>query len=170
MEARVLRPQEGRSYAALRVEEFRERTSSCRAPELQKELEALARGPDQLIATYMATATALWGAFDGGMLVGTVAVSRRLSAHVWPYLWMWGLYVRPAYRGTAASRLLVNPAFAWCEHQPPQHRLFGAYDVLNLRARRFCDRHGFGAFAGHEVAFELPRPRGFTLVERPRGI
>lgn len=170
MEARILRPDDGRSYAVLHVEEHRERTSSCRARELQRELDDLAGGSDKLIARYLAIATVLWGVFDGGVLVGTMAVSRRVSAQVWPYLWAWGLYVRRPYRGTSASRLLAEAAFVWCEQQPAQQRLFGVYDVLNVRAHRFCGRHGFATIAADAVAFELPKPPGFTLVERPRGI
>lgn len=48
------------------------------------------------------------GAFDGSVLVGTMAVSRRVSAQVWPYLWPWGLYARKPYRSTSASRLLAE--------------------------------------------------------------
>lgn len=97
-----------------------------------------------------------------------VAVSRRFSARVLSYLWIWGLYVRPHYRGTPASRALVTAALAWCEQQPPEQRLFGAFEVSNVRATRFCQRFGFQR--PDEGESILDRPPGCTLVERLREI
>ena len=143
MEARTLLPADGRAYAALRQLQAKEGVPRSRRRELDIELERLARDPEAVIRNYLATGTMLWGADDGGSLVGTLAVSRRRSLRAGPYLWLWGLFVRSPYRGTPASRVLMNAALAWSGAQPEGLRLFGAVTEDNLQARRFCDRHGF---------------------------
>ncbi len=168
MEARVLRPQEGRAYAALRLLQAQEDLSRL-APDMQAESVALAAaGPDRVIERYVAGGAVLWGAFDGASLVGAIATVRQSSLRVRTYLWVWGLYVRAPYRGTPASRVLADAAFDWCERQPRGERVFGAFDVLNLRARRFCDRHHFQRPDEDADALGIPKPPGFLLVERMR--
>lgn len=168
MEARLLLPEDGRAYAALRVYEAEAPLSGPASSVLALELARLARGPGDVIRNYLDSDTLLWGAFDRHALVGTLAVSRRFTVVVADHLWLWGLFVRPHYRGTPASRVLITAAVEARERRPPEWRLFGAFDVRNLRASRFCERHGFApvadAFARH-----LRRSRDETVVERPRG-
>lgn len=143
MEARFLRPEDGRAYAALRAQQAAERAARSAWSELGTELKQLAQGADETIRHYLMTGTAVWGAFDGPSLVGALAVSPRYAVRAGHYLWLWGLFVRPPYRGTPASRRLMEAALAWCEAQSSPRRLFGAFDPDNLQALRFCERYGF---------------------------
>src|SRR3546814_15597205 len=106
MEVRPLLPHDGRAYADLRVLELEEHVSALPLPRLQAELECLALGPDDVIRNYVTSGTIVWGVFDRLTLAGAMAVSRRFSARLHAYLWLWGLFVRPHHRGTPAARLL----------------------------------------------------------------
>lgn len=142
MEARPLRPSGGRAYAALRMQQAGGHPSHLPSSELWIELCHLVLDPDAMIQYYLISGTALWGVLDGPSLVGTLASSRRFSASAVTYLWLWGLFVRPHYRGTPASCALMAAALAWCNAQPAGQRVFAALDADNLRVHRFCDRYG----------------------------
>lgn len=168
MEARVLLPQDGRAYAVLRAQEAEEGPPPP-ATELRDERTALARDPAEVLERYLASGTVVWGAYDGTTLAGALGISRRFSVRVLTHLWVWGMYVRPQYRGTPASRMLMTAALGWCERQPREQRVFGAYDVFNVRAYRFCERYGIhGPREGADLLGEA-KPPGHTLVECVRG-
>lgn len=163
-------PKDGSAYAALRVQEVEERPTQATTKQ-RDELAALTQDPAAVIGRYLANGTVIWGAYDGQTLVGALAISRRFSVRVLTYLWIWGLYVRPHYRGTPASRALMTAALGWCELQPPAQRIFGAYDTLNLRAIRFCQRYGFLApEEGPGVLGDEVFPPNYILVECIRTI
>src|SRR3546814_5318649 len=61
------------------------------------------RSPDDVIRNYVTSGTIVWGVFDRLTLAGAMAVSRRFSARLHAYLWLWGLFVRPHHRGTPAA-------------------------------------------------------------------
>lgn len=169
MEARLLLPEDGRAYAALRAGELETQAAGTTSPALVLELGRLARQPSNVIRDYYATHTVIWGAFDRDLLVGTLAATRRSSTRLAHYLWLWGLFVRPPYRGTPASRVLITAALDLCERQPLEWRLFGSFDAPNVRAYRFCERYGFAPIAEDAAALDLPCPAGDIVVERPRG-
>lgn len=165
MEARCLLLKDGSAYAALRVQEVEEQPTQA-TTEQRDELAALKYDPATVIGRYLANGTVIWGAYDGQTLVGALAISRRFSVRVLTYLWVWGLYVRPHYRGTPASRALMTAALGWCEQQSPAQRVFGAYDTLNLRAIHFCQRYGFLApEEGPAVLGDEACPPSYVLVE-----
>src|SRR3546814_1437365 len=89
-----------------------------------------------LVRSYVTSGTIVWGVFDRLTLAGAMAVSRRFSARLHAYLWLWGLFVRPHHRGTPAARLLISAAVRWCEAHPPEQRVFGAFDSRSMRAPR----------------------------------
>lgn len=168
MEARLLLPEDGRAYAALRVHEAEAPPPGPVSSAFTLELTRLARGPNEVIANYLATDTLLGGVFDGSALVGTLAVSLRFSVAVADHLWLWGLFVHQHYRSTPAARVLVSAAAEACERRPPAWRLFGAFHARNLCASRFCERHGFVPVTD-AVARHLRRSCDDIVVERPRG-
>jgi GNAT superfamily N-acetyltransferase len=106
---------------------------------------------------------------DGAQLVGVVAVSHRRSLWVTDHLWLWGLYVRPRYRGTPVSRRLMEAALAWCERQPHEARLFAAFGLDNAKAWRCFSRWSFWPPAEPAAGLgELEMRPGDLLVERER--
>lgn len=89
MEARLLLPEDGRAYAALRASELETQAAATTSPVLVLELARLARQPGNVIRDYYATHTVIWGAFDRDLLVGTLAATRRSSTRLAHYLWLW---------------------------------------------------------------------------------
>src|SRR5688500_6017046 len=71
--------------------------------------------------------TNIWGAMNQGRLIGVLALSRKCGGAIGEYLWLWGLYVRPPYRGTPASRALIEAALKSAEREPDGVRLFASY-------------------------------------------
>lgn len=169
MEARLLLPEDGRAYAALRAVELEARGVGPAQTALALELARLVRSPGDVIRNYLASETAIFGAFDREALVGALAVSRRFSPPLAHYLWLWGLFVRSPYRGTPASRVLMTAALDVCERQPPDWRLFGAFPASNVRAARFCERFGLAPIAEDVATLGLPQAVGEVVVERVRG-
>src|SRR3546814_7992951 len=121
-----------------------------------------------LVRSYVTSGTIVWGVFDRLTLAGAMAVSRRFSARLHAYLWLWGLFVRPHHRGTPAARLLISAAVRWCEAHPPEQRVFGAFDSRSMRAHRFCERHGFLRVEARAALPGLELLPGETLVEHRR--
>ena len=169
MDTRPLLPREGRTYAGLRKCEADEYAPEPAPLALAAELARLAHGAEEVIQDYLADDTVVWGTFDREPLVGTLAVSRRFSKQVGWYLWLWGLYVRPPYRGTPVSGELINGVLAWCHFQPPEQRVFGVLEPGNLRAQWFCERHGLLPVDDAALKFGLRLSPDEILVERPRG-
>src|SRR3546814_17422415 len=56
---------------------------------------------------------------------------------------MWGLFVYQRYRGTAASRLLMEAAIDCCEHEQGIESVVTCFDGGNLHARQYFSRFGF---------------------------
>lgn len=169
MEARRLSDDDARAYLSLRVQAVKE-DRPVLTPELQHELATFAGNPSRAIAAHSNEGTCLWGVYDRQALAGVVAVSHRFTVQALSHLWLWGLYVRSAYRGTPVSRVLMQATLEWCEGEPPGHRLFAAYDEGNYRARQFFERWDFHAPGDGLRSLGPTAPlAGQVLVERGRG-
>jgi len=168
MEARILQGRDDKRYMALRTQAANERSAQSTL-DLERELFLFADHSTAVIAQHGLQGTVVWGAYDGRALVGTLALSRQLGIADACYLWLWGLYVRPRYRGTPASRLLMEAMLAWCEGEPMDRRLLSSFEPSNHRGRLFLGRWGF------ERADAIPDPYLWkcvgdrVLVERERG-
>lgn len=112
--------------------------------------------------------TQVWGAFDETRLAGVAALSNGSGIASAGYLWLWGLYVRPSYRGTPASRCLMEMALEAVERAPDEVRLLAAYAENNYRAHQLFTRWAFHP-CGSRPASRLPAVLpGEVLVERHR--
>ena len=111
-----------------------------------------------------------WGVEHDGRLLGILGVTRLGAQGGVAHLWLRDVYVRPRYRGTPVSRLLMEAALAWCEdaHADVEH-LRGALQLGNARAMRFAERWGFRPLycvpavepgANAHVIMESAWPRG----------
>lgn len=159
----------GRAYASLRGLQFQEHPERRPSPELLVERNHLAHDANGLVQHYIENHTTLWGAYDRNLLVGTLGSSRRFSKRMGCYLWLWGLFVRTAYRGTPASRSLMATVLGRSDPQRSAERVFGAYDAENLHARRFVERYGYAPADGANKMLGLwfKRP-GDIIVEFTR--
>lgn len=170
MEARILSDCDARKYRELRQNEAREDGQKI-SGELRQELELFDQYQHQIMTTYASCGTRVWGAFDDQSLAGVVAMSyMQLAVHP-RNLWLWGLYVRPKYRGTPASRVLMESVLRWSERNAPDCRLFGACDPLNVSALQFLHRYGFQLPADSQsLANEGRVPPRLVLVELLRKV
>lgn len=168
MEVRILKEQDTRRYIELRTQAASECPWST-AWNLEEEMFLLADRATAGMPPHPRQDTVVWGVHDGHLLAGVLAVSRQFNLHVGNHLWLWGLYIRPRYRGTPASRLLMDAMLAWCRKVPADERLLGSCRGSNQRARLFLSRWGFEVVALPEypMAFQGVGTED-VLVERER--
>ena len=108
----------------------------------------------------------LWGVEHAGRLLGVIGGVSRREASGRPHLWLRDLYVRPRYRGTGVSRLLMDAALRWCEAQPSGQRLLGVRPTACRRARHFAARWGFRPL--WRIASACAEGSGYLVMERER--
>nr|WP_255681874.1 GNAT family N-acetyltransferase [Luteimonas sp. BDR2-5] len=112
-------------------------------PQVRGEVEAGADGIATRLAEYLAHGTYVWGAFDGNVLVGAAALSREYHVSYGGIGVLWGVYVLPRYRGTPASRLLMDAVVGLCAMDSTTSQILAACAVGNDAGRRFLQRFGF---------------------------
>lgn len=169
MEVRILKGQDTRRYIELRTLAASECPWSATGNP-KEEMFLLADRATAGTPPHPRQDTIVWGVNDGYLLAGTLAVSRQFNLHADNHLWLWGLYVRPRYRGTPASRLLMDAMLAWCRKIPTDERLLGSCHGSNQRARLFLTRWGFQVVALSEYPMAIQGVEaGGVLVERERG-
>lgn len=168
MEARILQERDTKRYIELRAQAVSECPGHTTG-DFKEELFLLADHATEGMSRHARQGTVVWGAHDGHLLAGTLAVSRRFNVHVGNHLWLWGLYVRPRYRGTPASRLLMDAMLVWCRNVPADERLLGSCRGSDRPARLFLARWGFQVIpaAAYPMAIQ-GFEKGDVLVERER--
>lgn len=167
MLARVLGPQDAKRYIDLRVRASREEPAALTF-EVERELAQVAdTGPASIFSEDQPRIH--WGVEHHRALVGVLAASRRFNVIMQSHVWLWGLYVRPRYRGTGASRALMDTVIRWSESESWQDRLLSSYPADNARAKRLLERWKFlplpESESRHRVPGVLP---GYEIVERLR--
>lgn len=111
--------------------------------ELRHELEQFRQGRTNVLAAYEARGTHVWGVFNTLSLVGAVALSPVYCDIKHRHLWLWGLYVKPRFRGTPVSRCLMRSAQIWAGAQQPGTAIIGTYHRDNRHAKQLVERFGF---------------------------
>src|SRR3546814_11435080 len=83
---------------------------------------------------------------------------------------MWGLFVYQRYRGTAASRLLMEAAIDCCEHEQGIESVVTCFDGGNLHARQYFSQFGLELYAPGPVKSNADwRTAGLRSEERRVG-
>lgn len=149
MEARLLSRLDERGYRNLREQAARE-GPLIQTGELQRELELFAQVHDSVMKVYELRGARIWGVFDDIILAGVVALSPVLLHTRARQLWLWGMYVYPRYRGTPASRLLMEAVLAWGDRQYTGSSIMGSFHKNNRHAWQMVMRFGFVATGGYE--------------------
>jgi ribosomal protein S18 acetylase RimI-like enzyme len=117
-------------------------------------LEALANSPDAFASTLESEQdrplesfaarladTHVIGAFDGPRLAGVAGFYAQAGPKHAHKGMLWGMYVRPAYRGTGIGRVLVEAIIAHARQRVELLQLFVVSD--NTAARRLYASLGF---------------------------
>lgn len=149
MEARQILRMDERRYRILREQ------AACEGPliqtgELQRELELFDQVQHSVMKVYELRGTRVWGAFDDIALTGAVALSPIPLQAKTSQLWLWGMYVYPRYRGTPASRLLMEAVLAWGEKHHSGSSIIGSFHRNNRHAWQMVMRFGFAATDSHD--------------------
>lgn len=146
---RPFRTDEADLLAAIRMEAledspaaFAERAEAARAMGGEDFRAALATG-------------AVWGVFEDGMCVGMAGFDRHVGANVEHKATIWGVYVRPAARGSGAARALFDGLIAHARAVGVEVLQLGVGD-FNARALAFYRRLGFEPFGLELRALKLP--------------
>jgi RimJ/RimL family protein N-acetyltransferase len=153
MELRVLEVGDVDAFSALRLAALRECPTAfsssyeeeCDIP-LARRAERMAPGRGH----------AIFGAFDGQNLVGTVGLHRESGRKIAHKAMIWGVYVAPAFRGRGVGRLLLERALAHATSMPGLLRVTLGVNTENAAAIALYKSLGFETF-GLE--------RGFLLVD-----
>ena len=99
---------------------------------------------------------AIFGAFDGKHLVGTVGLHRKSGRKLAHKALIWGVYVAPSFRQRGIGRLLLERALAHAASLPGVLRVTLGVNTENTAAIALYESLGFETF-GLE--------RGFLLVD-----
>jgi hypothetical protein len=97
---------------------------------------------------------ALFGAFAGGALAGSVGVHRDRARKAAHKAHVWGLYVRPAHRGRGAGAALVAAAIAFARALPGVRQLHLGVSESAEDALRLYRRVGFRVWGTEPAALE----------------
>lgn len=156
MHVRLLTEADSAAYRSLRVASIEE-ASALSSPEIVRELAIYVRIGAGVIAGYALEGSRVWGVFEDARLTGVVAVTCRFgdAAH------LWGLYVRPEYRGAKVGPGLMRAAVEWIREQPGVATAKLYVDKCNRRAMQLFLRFGFEAF--HDSDLEATQLRVMRL-------
>src|SRR3546814_11810324 len=115
----------------------------------------------RMLDCYDIEGTRVWGVFQADVLAGAVSLSRHFHLQRLDVAFMWGLFVYQRYRGTAASRLLMEAAIDCCEHEQGIESVVTGFDGGNLHPRQYFSRFVFELYGIGRCAC---RERGCTDV------
>jgi len=113
---------------------------------VERELAAGQEGISSLLSGYSTEGTIALGAFEGGQLLGALALSRKNSAKYRHKAFLWGMYIFPEYRGAGVAQALMQAAIAWAQEQPEIIAITLQVTLSNIRGQQFYKRFGFTIF------------------------
>ena len=142
MQVRLLTGEDGGRYWALR-QVSTETPSFGIEPRVQREVEARPDETARVLVGYAAEDTRVWGVFDRDALVAVGALTCERPASCCSMGVLWGVFVLPRYRGTPASRLLMDAIVEDCRVDGDVLMLFTRCAHRNVAGRRFLQRFGF---------------------------
>src|SRR3546814_13318948 len=121
-----------------------------------------------LLDCFVVEVTRFWGGFQSDVLAGAFSLSRHFHLQRLDFAFMWGLFVYQRYRGTAASRLLMEAAIDCCEHEQGIESVVTCFDGGNLHARQYFSRFGFELYdPGPVTSNEDWRTSGLVHIRLP---
>lgn len=150
MEIRRLTLHDAAAYRALRLRSFREHPEAFTTSYEELEAQPLADTERRMSAAHIK----LWGAFEGGRLVGHVGLDRETRAKCRHKATLVGMYVAPEAAGRGIGRALVDALLA-------QARTDGLELVVltvtegNAKAATLYERCGFRSFGVEPCAIKV---------------
>ncbi|HEX3728745.1 MAG TPA: N-acetyltransferase [Opitutaceae bacterium] len=139
---RPLTPEDAAAYGELR------RNSLAEAPHLvgpraereaRDELTALRAR----IAAYPGEGVAVFGGFRGGICAAAGALARNADPKFAHKLFLWGMYVRPEFRGQSLGREMLERLLAFARRQPGAECVMLQATTTNEPAKALYRKFGF---------------------------
>jgi ribosomal protein S18 acetylase RimI-like enzyme len=116
--------------------------------------EEMARSIEEVVGRIRSTPTqAVFGAFEGGVLVGITGVRREPLSQVSHKATIWGVFVNPSYRGQGIAQMLLAATHASDEWNTIQLML--CVNAENLPAKRLYASQGFQVFGVEPRAMKV---------------
>ncbi|MBK3822638.1 MULTISPECIES: GNAT family N-acetyltransferase [Paraburkholderia] len=109
--------------------------------------EEMARSTEEIANRVRSTPTqAVFGAFEGEVLVGITGVRREPLCQVNHKATIWGVFVNPSYRGRGIAQTLLSAATVHATEEWDTIQLMLCVNAENLPAKRLYASHGFQTF------------------------
>ncbi len=141
--ARLLDPHDAGQFKALRLLAV-DNSPTAIWPTRQEEM---ARSIEEIAARIRSTPTqAVFGAFEGEVLVGITGVRREPLCQVNHKATIWGVFVNPSYRGRGIAQTLLSAATVHASKEWDTIQLMLCVNAENLPAKRLYASHGFQTF------------------------
>jgi RimJ/RimL family protein N-acetyltransferase len=140
---RLLDPHDAEQFKALRLLAV-DNSPTAIWPTRQEEM---ARSIEEIAARIRSTPTqAVFGAFEGEVLIGITGVRREPLCQVNHKATIWGVFVNPSYRGRGIAQTLLSAATVHATEEWDAIQLMLCVNAENLPAKRLYASHGFQTF------------------------
>ena len=140
---RLLDPKDAAQFKALRLLAV-DNAPTAIWPTRQEET---ARSIEEIANLVRSTPTqAVFGAFDGDVLVGITGVRREPLSKVNHKATIWGVFVNPSYRGRGIAQTLLSAATGHAVGEWDVVQLMLCVNAENLPAKRLYVSQGFQTF------------------------
>jgi RimJ/RimL family protein N-acetyltransferase len=146
MNIRRLTPSDASAFQSLRLAGLNEAPTAFGSSYAEEKDQ-----PTSAVATRLENRVdqAVFGAFSGQDLVGVVALGKERMNNLAHKGFIWGMYVKPQFRGSGVARALLEQALAFAATVPGMRQVNLSVNSSNAAAARLYESVGFRAF-GHE--------------------
>ncbi|WP_202839133.1 GNAT family N-acetyltransferase [Luteimonas saliphila] len=133
-----------------------------------REIEAGPNGIAAKLSGYVSEGTRVWGAYSGDTLIAAAALTREYHATHCGLGVLWGVYVLPRYRGTPASRMLMESIIDDCRNDGDIRQIRASCSYDNVAGQRFLQRLGFEATTATKGDALCDGPLGMYYLQLQR--
>jgi RimJ/RimL family protein N-acetyltransferase len=146
MQIRRLTPADASQFQTLRLAGLKDEPLSF-ASSYEEEMDLPASTIEHRLAIEHDRGT--FGAFESKSLVGLVSLGREDMKKLRHKAFIWGMYVKPEFRGKGIARALICEAISFARSVPELKQVNLSANARNLSAIQLYQSLGFKAF-GHE--------------------
>jgi len=152
MQIRRLSPLDAKLFQALRLAALQE-TPSAFGASYEEEIGL----PSSAIEARLIERhdQGVWGAFNGGALIGTLGLAREQRHKLSHKAILWGMYVAPAMRGKGVARALLRQVLAFSRSEPAIIQINLCVNASNPGAIALYESEGFTTFGREPFALMI---------------
>ena len=140
MTIRKLLPEDAAAFQELRLRALLDKPGSFTSSHAEESSLSLGEVAERLAPT---ADRAVFGAFDGGRLIGMAGLGREPMAKIAHKAYVWGMYVEPNFRGRHWGQRLLEAAIEFAAQVPGIRQVSISVYSGNDVARRLYIASGF---------------------------